>query len=189
MKFAYEGPARLQLTPHINAPAASLPVRKVLYGKHILADITLPYGDVMHNYLSNDVEQPKDDPAYLTRNEILNSKHSMPYLAPSYSLHPSHLQNREYFVIKYETTQDALRKVIPDMLYPNEQNLVYLNWIKTEGTGLGDYEKVQLIVPVTDKNGKQFNFEVMSILNGSSPITAGREIYGQVCTLTIYMLL
>lgn len=51
VKFHYEGPARLGLVPHVNAPVADLPVRKVLGGTHILADITLPYGRVLHDYL------------------------------------------------------------------------------------------------------------------------------------------
>lgn len=179
LKFAYEGPARLHLSPHINAPTAQLPVRKVLSGKHILADITLPYGEVMHDYLDPTTQQPEDDTVCLSRSEIIGSKRAMPFLAPSYSLGPSHLQNREYFIVQYESTRDAIRKLIPDVLIPNEQNIVYIQFIKTHGTGLGDYEKVPVVIPCLNKNGKLFNFEVMSFLNSSSPITAGREIYGQ----------
>jgi acetoacetate decarboxylase len=52
VKGAWGGPARLHLIPHVNAPVADLPVRKVLGGLHLLADLTLPYGQVMHDYLS-----------------------------------------------------------------------------------------------------------------------------------------
>jgi acetoacetate decarboxylase len=37
--------------PHVNAPVADLPVRRVLNGTHFIADLTLPYGRVLHDYL------------------------------------------------------------------------------------------------------------------------------------------
>lgn len=51
VKGAWSGPARLHLIPHVNAPVADLPVRKVLGGTHFIADLTLPYGRVLHDYL------------------------------------------------------------------------------------------------------------------------------------------
>jgi acetoacetate decarboxylase len=47
---AWSGPARLHLVPHVNAPVADLPVRGVLGGLHFIADLTLPYGRVLHDY-------------------------------------------------------------------------------------------------------------------------------------------
>ncbi len=49
---AWSGPARLHLVPHVNAPVADLPVRKSLGGLHFIADLTLPYGRVLHDYLA-----------------------------------------------------------------------------------------------------------------------------------------
>lgn len=51
VKGAWAGHARLHLIPHINAPVADLPVRRVVGGSHFIADITLPYGRVIHDYL------------------------------------------------------------------------------------------------------------------------------------------
>lgn len=51
VKGAWAGPARLHLIPHVNAPVADLPVRKVLGGTHFVADLTLPYGRVLYDYL------------------------------------------------------------------------------------------------------------------------------------------
>ena len=48
---SWHGPARLELIPHANAPAADLPVNKVVLGRHFIADLTLPYGAVAHDYL------------------------------------------------------------------------------------------------------------------------------------------
>lgn len=52
VKGAWSGPARLHLIPHANAPVADLPVRRVLLGTHIIADLTLPFGRVLHDYLA-----------------------------------------------------------------------------------------------------------------------------------------
>jgi len=51
VKGAWSGPARLHLVPHVNAPVADLSVKKVIGGMHFIADLTLPYGRVLHNYL------------------------------------------------------------------------------------------------------------------------------------------
>ncbi|MDE3029294.1 MAG: acetoacetate decarboxylase [Paracoccaceae bacterium] len=50
MHFHYSGPARLHLVPHINAPVADLPVLRVVEGRHFKADLTLPYGHIVHDY-------------------------------------------------------------------------------------------------------------------------------------------
>ncbi len=52
VKGFWRGPARLHLVPHVNAPVADLPVRRVIEGQHIIADLTLPYGRVAHDYLA-----------------------------------------------------------------------------------------------------------------------------------------
>jgi acetoacetate decarboxylase len=51
VKGGWSGPARLHLIPHVNAPVADLPIRRVLGGTHFIADLTLPYGKVAHDYL------------------------------------------------------------------------------------------------------------------------------------------
>ncbi len=51
VKGAWSGPARLQLLAHVNAPVADLPIVKMIGGLHFIADLTLPYGRVLHDYL------------------------------------------------------------------------------------------------------------------------------------------
>ncbi len=51
LKGAWTGPASLSLMPHALAPVADLPVLDVLSAVHILADITLGLGKVIHDYL------------------------------------------------------------------------------------------------------------------------------------------
>jgi acetoacetate decarboxylase len=51
VKGSWIGPGRLHLIPHVNAPVADLPVKRVIGAHHFLADLTLPYGRVVHDYL------------------------------------------------------------------------------------------------------------------------------------------
>jgi acetoacetate decarboxylase len=51
LKGAWTGPAQLALMSHALAPLAELPVLEVVSGVHILADLTLGLGKVVHNYL------------------------------------------------------------------------------------------------------------------------------------------
>ena len=47
MKGAWEAPAALELFEHALAPVARLPVREVISGVHIMADLTLGLGEVV----------------------------------------------------------------------------------------------------------------------------------------------
>jgi acetoacetate decarboxylase len=52
LKGAWTGPAELTLFSHALAPLAELPVLEVVSGTHILADLTLDLGKVVHDYLA-----------------------------------------------------------------------------------------------------------------------------------------
>ena len=52
VKGAWSGPAALELAQHALAPVAQLPVLEILSGTHIVADITLGMGSVIHDYLA-----------------------------------------------------------------------------------------------------------------------------------------
>jgi acetoacetate decarboxylase len=52
LKGAWTGPAQLELFSHALAPLAELPVLEVVSGTHILADLTLDLGKVVHDYLA-----------------------------------------------------------------------------------------------------------------------------------------
>ncbi|MCR9191182.1 MAG: acetoacetate decarboxylase [Gammaproteobacteria bacterium] len=53
IKSAWSGPAALQFFAHALAPVSALPVKHVVSASHILTDLTLPYGEVVYDYLSN----------------------------------------------------------------------------------------------------------------------------------------
>ncbi len=52
IKGAWSGPGTLELHPHALAPVADLPVREIVAATHILADLTLGLGKVVHDYLA-----------------------------------------------------------------------------------------------------------------------------------------
>ncbi len=51
LKGAWEGPGAIELHAHALAPVAGLPVLEVLSATHIMTDLTLPLGTVLHDYL------------------------------------------------------------------------------------------------------------------------------------------
>ncbi|MFZ0423386.1 MAG: acetoacetate decarboxylase [Xanthobacteraceae bacterium] len=53
VKGVWLSPARLQLIPHVNAPVADLPIKRVLGGKHFISNLTLPHGRVLFDYLKD----------------------------------------------------------------------------------------------------------------------------------------
>ena len=49
VKGSWMGPA-VAPVPHVNAPVADFPVRRVLGAHHFIADLTLPFGRKIHDY-------------------------------------------------------------------------------------------------------------------------------------------
>ncbi len=52
VKGAWSGPAALELAHHALAPVAQLPVLEVISGTHLMTDMTLGMGRVVHDYLA-----------------------------------------------------------------------------------------------------------------------------------------
>ena len=52
LKGAWTGPASLELHPHCFAPVAKLPVLEVLSATHLICDLAIAGGEVVHDYLS-----------------------------------------------------------------------------------------------------------------------------------------
>jgi acetoacetate decarboxylase len=59
LKGAWTGPAALSLTPHALAPVAELPVLEVVSAVHIVANLTLGLGQVVHDYLREPTQQAR----------------------------------------------------------------------------------------------------------------------------------
>ncbi len=54
LKGAWTGPAELTLMSHALAPLAELPVLEIVSGLHLIADLTLPLGRVVYDYLDQE---------------------------------------------------------------------------------------------------------------------------------------
>jgi len=52
IKGAWSGPGAIDLHGHALAPMADLPILEVVSTEHIIADLTLPLGEVVHDYLA-----------------------------------------------------------------------------------------------------------------------------------------
>jgi acetoacetate decarboxylase len=52
VKGSWTGPASLELHPHCFAPVAKLPVLEVLSATHLLTDLSIAGGEVVHDYLA-----------------------------------------------------------------------------------------------------------------------------------------
>jgi len=61
LKGAWTGPAALDLWSHALAPVAELPVLEVVQALHLVADLTLGLGEVVHDYLARSAHQQKGD--------------------------------------------------------------------------------------------------------------------------------
>jgi len=48
---AWEGEACLAFQPNVNCRLADLPIKRIIGGRHLIADLVLPYGRVLHDYL------------------------------------------------------------------------------------------------------------------------------------------
>jgi acetoacetate decarboxylase len=53
LRGAWTGPAALSLTPHALAPVAELPVLEVVSAVHLVCDLTLGLGKVVHDYIQS----------------------------------------------------------------------------------------------------------------------------------------
>jgi acetoacetate decarboxylase len=58
IKGAWTGPGALSLSPHALAPVAELPVLEIVSTVHILTDLTLGLGKVVHDYLAPSAQKP-----------------------------------------------------------------------------------------------------------------------------------
>jgi acetoacetate decarboxylase len=54
VKGVWTGPGALSLYAHALAPVAELPVLEVVSTSHLVADLTLGLGTVVHDYLADD---------------------------------------------------------------------------------------------------------------------------------------
>lgn len=108
--------------------------------------------------------------------QIKKNAFAMPFSCPSYPRGPYQFNNREYFIITYETDIDLLREIVPAPLEVVEP-LVNFEVIRMpDSTGFGDYTESGQVIPVRFK-GKSGSYTHAMYLDDQPPISGGREIW------------
>lgn len=102
---------------------------------------------------------------------------SMPLQSPSFPRGPYRFTNREYLVVQYRSCPDAIRHALPEPLEP-DGDVVAVQWLDLpDGTGLGGYSAAAQVIPCRYQ-GEACNFISQMYLDNTSPLQAGREIWG-----------
>nr|WP_319539129.1 acetoacetate decarboxylase [uncultured Methanospirillum sp.] len=106
-----------------------------------------------------------------------NKTLGMPINSPAYPAPPNRFNNREYFIITYETDPAVLEKVVPYPLKVVEPIVKYEFIRMPDSSGLGDYTESGQVIPV-EFNGTRGLFVLSMYLDNEPAILAGREIWG-----------
>ncbi len=110
--------------------------------------------------------------------DVLKRAYAMPLTNPSFPPGPYRFFNREYLVITYRTTREALDAVIPAPLEIDGDPLVKYEFIRMpDSTGFGDYTETGQVIPVRFK-GQRGAYVHSMYLDDDAPIAGGRELWG-----------
>lgn len=108
----------------------------------------------------------------------LYAQFSTPVSSPSYPKGPYTFINREYLIVTYTSTPEAIRQALPEPLEPDGSNKVLYEFIKMpDSSGFGDYEESGVVIPAVFK-GEPVNYTAQMYLDCHPPIAGGREIWG-----------
>jgi acetoacetate decarboxylase len=113
----------------------------------------------------------------MDRATLRKNAFAMPLTNPAFPPGPYRFVNREYFIIRYRTDPEALRKVLPEPLELIEPVVNYEFIRMPDSTGFGDYTESGQVIPVRYQ-GEAGGYTHQMYLNDHPPIAGGREIWG-----------
>jgi Acetoacetate decarboxylase len=102
---------------------------------------------------------------------------AMPPTSPAFPPGPYRFVDRQYFIIRYRTDPEALRRVVPEPLELVEPVVNYEFIRMPDSTGFGDYTESGQVIPVRYR-GQTGSYTHQMFLNDHPPIAAGRELWG-----------
>lgn len=102
---------------------------------------------------------------------------AMPPTSPAFPPGPYRFIDRQYFIIRYRTDPEALRRVVPEPLELVEPVVNYEFIRMPDSTGFGDYTESGQVIPVRYR-GQTGAYTHQMFLNDHPPIAAGRELWG-----------
>lgn len=109
--------------------------------------------------------------------EVRQRAFSMPLHSPAYPPGPYRFVNREYLVITYRTSREALERVVPKPLEFSEPVVKYEFIRMPDSTGFGDYTESGQVIPVS-LEGTRGDYVHAMFLDDDPPIAGGRELWG-----------
>jgi acetoacetate decarboxylase len=109
--------------------------------------------------------------------DVRRTAFAMPLTRPTYPPGPYRFVDREYLIISYRTTREALERVVPAPLEFTDPIVKYEFIRMPDSTGFGDYTESGQVIPVTYK-GVHGGYVHAMYLNDDAPIAGGREIWG-----------
>jgi acetoacetate decarboxylase len=109
--------------------------------------------------------------------DVLKRAYAMPLTNPAYPPGPYRFVNREFFIVTYRTTSEALRAVVPEPLEVAEPLVKYEFIRMPDSTGFGDYTESGQVIPVRFQ-GQTGSYVHAMYLDDEAPIAGGRELWG-----------
>jgi acetoacetate decarboxylase len=102
---------------------------------------------------------------------------AMPLTSPAFPPGPYRFTNREYLIITYRTTPEAIAAVLPAPLVAPDPIVKYEFIRMPDSTGFGDYTESGQVIPVVfnDEGG---GYTHAMYLDDEPPIAGGRELWG-----------
>ena len=109
--------------------------------------------------------------------DVVQHAYAMPLTSPSFPPGPYRFFNREYIVVTYRTTREALEAVVPEPLEIDEPLVKYEFIRMPDSTGFGDYTESGQVIPVRYA-GERGAYVHSMYLDDHAPIAGGRELWG-----------
>lgn len=134
----------------------------------------LCHGAVQHNPVRIRAVVPEPMGPALKIADVVKRAYAMPLTNPSFPPGPYRFFNREYVIITYRTTREALEAVVPEPLEIDEPLVKYEFIRMPDSTGFGDYTETGQVIPVRYK-GQHGGYVHSMYLDDDAPIAGGRE--------------
>jgi len=109
--------------------------------------------------------------------EVKRRAFAMPLTSPAFPPGPYRFTNREYLIITYRTTPEAIARVLPAPLVAPDPIVKYEFIRMPDSTGFGDYTETGQVIPVVF-NGEHGGYTHAMYLDDEPPIAGGRELWG-----------
>lgn len=113
----------------------------------------------------------------MTIDEVKRQAFAMPLTSPAFPPGPYRFIDREYLIITYRTTPEAIARVLPAPLVATEPLVKYEFIRMPNSTGFGDYTESGQVIPV-ELDGVHGSYTHAMFLDDEPPIAGGRELWG-----------